>query len=227
MFGGALGDLLPFAIGIAISPIPIIACILMLLSAKARVNGPAFLLGWVAGITVVTVLFVVLSDATAATDEVAGGPSIGDLVMIFLGVGAIGLGIRQWQRRPAAGETAAMPSWMAAIDSFSPGKALAFGFLLSALNPKNLALAAAAGLAIDEAVAVGGNATAIVVLFVVLASLSVAVPVVYVLVGGEDAKSTLDGWRTWLAANSAAVMAILFLVIGAKILGSGLDGLLA
>ena len=35
MFAGSLGSLLPLAIGIAISPIPIIACILMLFSAKA------------------------------------------------------------------------------------------------------------------------------------------------------------------------------------------------
>ena len=31
MFAGSLGSLLPLAIGIAISPIPIIACILMLI----------------------------------------------------------------------------------------------------------------------------------------------------------------------------------------------------
>ena len=46
------GEILVFAVGIAISPIPIIAVILMLFSARARINGPAFLLGWVAGITV-------------------------------------------------------------------------------------------------------------------------------------------------------------------------------
>jgi hypothetical protein len=38
---------------------------------------------------------------------------------------------------------------------------------------------------------------------------------------------TLDGWRTWLAANNAAVMAVLFIVIGAKLVGSGLDAFLA
>ena len=31
----------PFAIGIAISPVPIIAVILMLFSSRARINGPA------------------------------------------------------------------------------------------------------------------------------------------------------------------------------------------
>jgi hypothetical protein len=212
MFGGALGDLLPLAIGIAISPIPIIACILMLFTAKARVNGPAFLVGWVLGVTVVTTLVVLLSDATAATDVPASGPSL--------------LGIRQWRGRPKPGEEAKMPPWMAAIDQFTPAKAFGFGFLLSAINPKNLGLAAAAGLAIDQGVAAGGSALGMEIVFVVLASLSIAVPVVYVLVGGDGAKRTLEGWRTWLAAHNAAVMAVLFIVIGAKLVGSGLDAIL-
>ncbi len=46
--GQAIGDLLPAAIGVAISPVPIIAIILMLGTPKARSNGPAFAAGWVA-----------------------------------------------------------------------------------------------------------------------------------------------------------------------------------
>jgi hypothetical protein len=214
VFGGALGDLLPLAIGIAISPVPIIACILMLFSARARSNGSAFLVGWVLGVAVVTTAVVLLSDATAATDDAGGGPTLGDIVILLLGVGAILLGFRQWKGRPQPGEEAKLPTWMAAIDGFAPGKAFGFGFLLSALNPKNLGLAAAAGLAME-------------ILFVVIASLSIAVPVVYLLVGGAGAMKTLDGWRTWLAANNAAVMAVLFIVIGAKLVGSGLDAFLA
>ena len=41
--GQAIGEVLPFAVGVAISPVPIIAVILVLFSARARVNGPAFL----------------------------------------------------------------------------------------------------------------------------------------------------------------------------------------
>ena len=38
-----IGAILTYAIGVAISPVPIIAVILMLFSARARVNGPMFL----------------------------------------------------------------------------------------------------------------------------------------------------------------------------------------
>jgi hypothetical protein len=226
MFGGALGDLLPFAVGIAISPIPIVACILMLFSPRSRSNGPAFLGGWLVGVAVATTLVYVLSGATGATDETTSGPSIGDVVILLLGLAAVALGIRQWRGRPRPGEAATMPKWMEAIDSFAPGKAFGLAFLLSAVNPKNLGLAAAAGVVIDGAAATGGSAPAMIIAFVVVASLSIAVPVLYMLVGGDGARKTLDGWRTWLTAHNAAVMAVLFVVIGAKLVGSGLDALL-
>ena len=48
--GQAIGDSITLAIGVAISPIPIIAIILMLLSKKAGANSLAFALGWVVGV---------------------------------------------------------------------------------------------------------------------------------------------------------------------------------
>ncbi|MGH3502089.1 MAG: hypothetical protein ACRDQA_14575 [Nocardioidaceae bacterium] len=44
--GAVIGDVLPLAIGVAISPIPIIAVILMLLSRQASRTSTGFLLGW-------------------------------------------------------------------------------------------------------------------------------------------------------------------------------------
>ena len=45
---------MPLALGVAISPIPIIATILMLLAPQARGTSVGFLLGWVLGIVVAT-----------------------------------------------------------------------------------------------------------------------------------------------------------------------------
>jgi hypothetical protein len=61
----------------------------------------------------------------------------------------------------------------------------------------------------------------------VVASLSIAVPVVFALAGGERAAHVLDGWRTWLAAHNSAVMAVLFLVFGVVLFSQGLSGLTA
>ena len=48
--GEAIGQSLPLAIGVALSPIPIIAVVLMLTTPRARANGPAFVLGWLVGL---------------------------------------------------------------------------------------------------------------------------------------------------------------------------------
>ena len=46
-----IGEILPSAVGVAISPVPIISVILMLFTAKAKTNGPASLVGWVIGLS--------------------------------------------------------------------------------------------------------------------------------------------------------------------------------
>jgi len=60
-----------------------------------------------------------------------------------------------------------------------------------------------------------------------VASASIAVPVVFYLVGGERAAAVLDGWKTWLTAHNGAVMAVLFLVFGVVLFSEGLRGLTA
>ena len=216
------GDILPLAIGIAISPLPIIAVILMLFSNRARSNGPAFLVGWVFGVAAVTVVVLLLADAgDVATDSgAADGVAWGKLL---LGLFLIHLGLRQWRNRPKAGEQAAMPKWMEAIDGFTPVKALGTGVLLSAINPKNLILAAGAGAAIAQAGLSGNEDAIVVILFVIVASVSIAVPVLVYLFGGDKAQHVLDGWKAWLGEHNAAVMTVLLVVMGSVLLGKGLD----
>ena len=68
--GRGISEVLTFAIGVAISPIPIIAVILMLFSQRARVNGPVFLLGWVGALTIVSgVVYVISDQGNAATNS--------------------------------------------------------------------------------------------------------------------------------------------------------------
>jgi hypothetical protein len=68
----SIGEILTYAIGVAISPVPIIAVILMLFSTRARVNGPMFLAGWVVALGVVSAVAYALAEAgDAATDSTA------------------------------------------------------------------------------------------------------------------------------------------------------------
>jgi hypothetical protein len=223
--GQGISAILTFAIGVAISPVPIIAVILMLFSQRARVNGPAFLVGWVVALAAVsTVVYVLSHDGNVATsgtasDSVSWGK-------IALGVVLLAMARRSWRKRPAPGEEPVLPKWLATVETVSPVKALGLGVALAAVNPKNLILTAgaAAGLAQVPGLSTTDAVVAIAV-FVAIASLTIAGPVVYALVGGARAKATLDSAKTWLTANNAAVMGVLFLVFGVDLIAKGLPPL--
>ena len=223
--GQGISAILTFAIGVAISPVPIIAVILMLFSQKARVNGTAFLVGWVVALAAVSAIVYVLSHdgnvatSSTASDSVSWGK-------IALGVVLLAMARRNWQKRPAPGEAAAMPKWLATVETVSPVKALGLGVALAAVNPKNLILTmgAAAGLAQVPGLSTTDAVVAIAV-FVVIASLTIAGPVIYSVVGGARAKATLDSAKTWLTAHNAAVMGVLFLVFGVDLIAKGLPPL--
>src|SRR5262245_37092302 len=147
--GQAIGQLLPGAIGVALSPVPIIAVILMLSTQRARVTGPAFAVGWVIGIVAVSVIVLLL--AGPSDDPDSGASTAVAWVKIGLGALFLLLGVQQWRKRPRAGEVAEMPKWMATIDQFTAGKAGGLGVILSAANPKNLALTIAAMAGVAQA----------------------------------------------------------------------------
>jgi threonine/homoserine/homoserine lactone efflux protein len=221
--GAAIGDTLTLAIGIAISPVPIIAVILMLFSEKARVNGPAFLGGWIAGVLAVTLIAAALSDGADSTTDAS------DIVYwIKIGLGAllILLGVRSWHGRPAQGE-AATPTWMKTIGSFTPVKALGMAVVLAAINPKNLVLAAGAGATIGRAGLNAGETIIVAVVFTIAASATIGGAVIFYLAGGRRAEATLEDMKAWLIQNNTTVMTVLFFVMGAAMAGQGISGLAA
>jgi threonine/homoserine/homoserine lactone efflux protein len=218
---GVIGEILPLAVGIAISPIPIIAAILMLLSPRAKTTSVGFLLGWLAGIVIAIVSFTLLSSVLPQRDASGSSPVHG-VIKIILGALLLFLAVKQWRGRPAEGEQATMPKWMSAIDSMTAAKSLGLGFLLSAVNPKNLLLAIAAGLIIGGANLSLGDTTVVVVVFVLLAGCTVLVPVIGYLVASARMAGPLDSLRGWLVDNNATIMAVLLLVIGLTVIGKGI-----
>ena len=222
--GEVIGDLLPLAIGVAISPIPIIAVILMLLSRQAAKTSTGFLLGWVVGIVVVTV--VVLAVVGQAGDTSGGKPStVSSVIKIVLGALLLFMALRQWRGRPKEGEAGTMPKWMSAIDSFTFVKALGLGVLLSGVNPKNLLMCLGAGTTIGAAHLSGSDNVIAVVVFTVIAASTVAVPVIGYLCARQKLEAPLNGLRAWLTQNNATVMAVLLLVIGVVMIGKGIGAL--
>ena len=219
---GVLGALLPLAIAVTISPIPIIAEILLLFTKKPVANASAYLVGFIVGVGVVLGILVVVANAI---DLSKSGPSKGaGTLQLVVGVVLLVAAVRRFRSRPQSGEVAPSPKWMEGIDSFTPGRSLGIGAAIGAANPKNIAVGIAGAVAISSAGLSTGQSIISIVVYIVIAALGVAAPLVVMVSLGDKAQGVLESWKTWLGQNNATVMAVLFLVFAVILIGRGVAG---
>lgn len=207
------------ALGIALSPFPIIPAILLLFTRYPRRSSASFVAGWLIGIAVVTTAGVVLADVADAADET---PVWASWARIIVGLVLVWLGLRQWWERAEPKE---QPKWMRSLQEATPASALRLGVLLSAANPKVALLAIAGGLTI-AADSTDALAEAVdVLVFAVVASITVAAPLLSYLVLGERVRSPLERAKAWLERNHAVAMAVVIIAIGVYLMVKGYQGL--
>lgn len=219
----ASGELLPLAVAIAISITTIITTILMLLSPKAKRRTVGLLVGCVVGVGGAVALFALLAGLLPTQNS--GGSRAAAVINMVVGVLLVVLALRQWRVRPARGDQAELPRWMTEVDSMTPTKALVLGLLLSAVVPKNLLLALSAGVIVSEAELSVGKASVVIVVFTMIATSTVAVPVVAHLVAPARMHGPFQRLREWLVENNVTIMGLLLLVIGVVMIGNGIASL--
>ncbi|MEU1452347.1 GAP family protein [Streptomyces avermitilis] len=219
--GKVLGDVLGLAAGVLISPLPIIAMILVLATPRGRLGGSVFAIGWLVGLSALGAVMLAVGASGGASGHGQPATWVGGL-KLALGVLLALFGVRLWHRRPRDVSQAQLPKWMAAIDRFTPVKIFGLALLLSAANIKNATFTIAASASISSSGIPLGQQIGVLALFVVIASLGILAPLAVFLIGGERARSTLDGWKSWAAQHNIAVMAVLCFVIGLKLLGDGI-----
>ena len=221
--GEAIGDMLPAAVAVALSPLPVIAAVLVLVSARGRVNGVAYLAGQVVGVAGLGAILLLLAARAGAEDD--GGPAGWvNWARLLLGVVLLALALKQWRARPKAGVQPETPAWMDALDEFSALKAAGTAAALAAANPKNLILIVAGMAAIAQTGIPAGEQAAALAVFTVISSLGVAIPVLLTFVLGERSRDLLQRLKTWLVANSAAIMTAVLVLIAAKLIGDAIAG---
>jgi hypothetical protein len=222
--GGAIGGALPLAIGVALSPIPIIAVVLMLTTPSARVNGPAFVIGWLAGLAVVGAIVLSVSGPAGASSS--GSPATWvSWVKIVLGLLLLAVCAREFRARPKESDQAALPKWMKTIDTIKPPAALGLAALLAGINPKNLLLAVGAAASIAQTGISGGQQAIAYAVFALIGTLGVGIPVVIYFVLGSRSEKLLASLKDWMGQHNAVIMSVLCLVIGFKLIGDAITGL--
>jgi threonine/homoserine/homoserine lactone efflux protein len=224
--GQAIGAVLPLAVAIAIFPVPVIASVLLVGADRGLAKASAFVAAWFLGLLVVGVVVLVVAGAADADD--GREPAIWvSLLLLGLGLVCLWAAATGWRGRPREGEEAPTPGWMRAIDGFTVVRSAGAGVAFSALNPKNVLLAAAAAAEIADVGLGRSSELAALVVFALLASVGVAAPVVLALLLGDRSRDVLEWLRGFMGRNSAVIMSVLLVVIGAKLIGDAVSGLSA
>lgn len=224
MFLNTLGGVFPLAVGIALSPFPTVAVILMLATPRAISNSLAFSAGWLGGLIGILVVGVVIGSGSSTSDETPSTSS--NWLKLVLGLAFIVLAVLMVAKRPAETAEPTFPKWMESIDAFGSGKSFGFGLFSSAGNLKNMPLALAAAAVISDADLPGGQTVGAGIVFLLIASVAVLGPVVLYLVKREAAASTLLAMKNFMAVHNRAIMTVLLFVFGAKLLGEGLPAVI-
>ena len=69
--GDVIGQMLPIAVAIAISPLPIVAVVLMLGTPRGRQDGPAFVIAWIVGLAAIGAVVIAAVGDNAEDEPVA------------------------------------------------------------------------------------------------------------------------------------------------------------
>ena len=224
--GEAAGQVLSYGVGVALSPLPIVAVVLMLATPKGRVNGPAFILGWVFGLAVAGMIVLMVAGGADMSDP--GEPSSGNSYLkIALGVLLLGLAARQFRGRPQGDDQAELPAWMKTLDNFNAVKAAGAAVLPAAVNPKNLILIVGAAMAISQTNSSTGAEAGALALFVVIGTIGPAIPVVIYFFMRDRADAILGHLKAWMTRQNATIIAVICLIIGAKLIGDAVSSLSA
>ncbi|KQM82481.1 GAP family protein [Agromyces sp. Leaf222] len=217
----AIGHLLPLAVATAVSSVPIMATIVLLLSPNRTRTALPFLIGWVAGLLLVVSMCTLFAQLIP-TPKLGLRPNTAiGIWETVIGSALIVLAIVSWARTRHDSRTE-LPKWLRSIDKIGAWPAVGLALVLN-LRPKAILLAIAAGLAIrgedldfaDTAISIG--------VYVVIAASTVAVPIIVTLADPKRMQPRLLIWQDWLIRNSAVVTSLIVLLIGVVVLGSGLS----
>ncbi len=220
----AIGPVISFGVGVSLSPLAVIAVILMLGAPDARLNGLAFIASWALGLAVLGTVVLLVADGADAGE--GGTPStwVG-VVQLMLALGLLVVAVRQWNGRARDDTNSELPAWMQSVETFSPLKAATMAVLFSSVKPKNLLLTIAAATAIAETGAGAGNQAIAMAIFVVLGTLGPGIPVAIYFLMGQRAASILSAMRDWMVRENNTIIVVLCVVMGAKLTGDALSTL--
>lgn len=218
-----IAQILPYAVTVALSPMPVAAVILLLFSAKAKINSIVFLIGWL----ISTFLIVILTAIAfhTAVDAVPHNKSeLTTILQLILGVVLLVFAVKEWKGRPKPGVMPPMPKWMSTISDFTPMHALGLSILLGVINFKNLPMNIIAGQSIGQLAVSFSSHFIMVFVYVLISCSSIYIPVFLFLIFGSKLNAQFTAMKEWLIYHNNAIMFSLLLIFGVILLSKAFGG---
>lgn len=210
----------PMALGIALSPGPVLAVIVLLMTPQAKSSAPSFLIGWLLAIMGVGTFIILLPGVVASHGGLS--PTTG-IIKILLGIVLLIIIFPIWKNRPKSGGLIKIPKIFQGIDNFGITKSFIAGFLSTALSIKNLALSASGAAHIDATALIDYFETLIgLFLFSIIASFTLIVPIIIYFIAPVKMKRIGLELKNWLIQNYTIITIIMLLIFGIVLIYIGL-----
>nr|WP_272955064.1 GAP family protein [Kribbella shirazensis] len=217
-----VGAVLPQALAIALSPVPLVCILLTLMSPRPVRAALCFAVGWYCALAVATTLVAALTDTVADYNEETARDGV-DVIRLAVGVLFAVLAVRYWRARPEAGEPPNRPRIFDRISTLSAGGLVVTGAVAALANLKNLPLVLSAGSYIGATDLAAGSTIAASLAFVTAASLTVLLPIpVVLLVGAARITPALKSLETWLLTNLNTITAGILVLIAVVLISQSL-----
>ena len=211
-----IGGLIPIAMAMALSSIPFLATVVVMLSPRRTSTAMPYLIGYVGGAFVAVALANTILRAVPVRIKLGGAFGI---IEVVLGSALIALAIVQWRIRHRRAATS--KGWLDRLGKFGPGTVFGFAVALN-FRPKSILLAAAAGVVLARADLQTSQSVISLLIYTVVASLTVTIPVVATVLHPDAASAWLIRTRDWLSRNGAIITVVVLLMVGTTVLGNGL-----
>lgn len=211
--GLMLAKLTAPALAVALSPIPIVVALLLLVhNDRPQSSSVAYLLGRLASLAALTTAFIHVPRLFASLN--GGEPRWTDWVVVTIGVALVFVGAWVWWRRATAPDRA---GWESRFVRITPAVAAAAGIFPMLANPKVLAASATAGTEIAAVQLTDVGVVAAVAYYVGLATSTVAAPVLAYLVLGPQIDPQLERIRGWIQRRQQAITAVVLVFVGVAV----------
>ena len=212
--------LLPLALALAFSTVPILAAFVILLSPNSSRSAIPFLIGWVLGMFAVVSLATLLAQTVPKPRLPRREQETIGILEVIVGAAIILIGLfTLWRQRKRAQET--IPRWLKSVEKVGPWSSFGLALLLN-IRPKSLLLAIASGLALRADTKSVSDAVIAIAIYTLIGSSTVTIPIIAATASPERVRPRLVQAREWLLRNGEVITSVILMLVGALIIGIGL-----